>query len=117
MPVRFHKLKAQKPKSQSLVKNKFSSSASKIDKEFLIACLPQYFSSMDGVSHTICKSILINRVREHYVCLLTFQSYKFFKKFSQEHYQSVKRFDPAGSQPTFFRSRSGSKLFATIISR
>ena len=40
----------------------------------------------------------------------------FFKKFFQEHYQSVKWFG-SRSGPTVCRSWSGSKLFATVISR
>ena len=46
-------------------------------------------------------------------CLLTFFKINFFKKFFQEHYQSVKRF-VSRSGPTFCRSRSGSKLFAKV---
>ena len=49
-------------------------------------------------------------------CLLTFFKINFFKKFSQEYYQSVKRFG-SRSEPTFCQSWSGSKLFPKVISR
>ena len=54
-----------------------------------------------------------------FACFLSsadFFKIDFFKKKFQEHYQSVKQFGPR-SGPTFCRSRSGSKLFAKVISR
>ena len=48
--------------------------------------------------------------------LLTFFKLNFFKKFFQEHYQSVKQFG-SRSGPTLCWAWSGSKLFAKIISR
>ena len=51
-----------------------------------------------------------------YSCLLYFFKINFFEKFFQEHYQSDKQFG-SRSGPTFWRSCSGSKLFAKVISR
>ena len=48
-------------------------------------------------------------------CVLTFFNIKIFKKFFQEQYQSVKRFE-SRSGPTYCRTWSGSKLFAKVIS-
>ena len=48
--------------------------------------------------------------------LLNFFKINFFKKFFQEHHQSVNQFG-SRSGPTFCRSWSGFKLFAKVISR
>ena len=48
--------------------------------------------------------------------LLTFFKMNFFKKFFQEHYQSVKQFG-SRSGPMFCLSRSGSKLLAKVMTR
>ena len=48
--------------------------------------------------------------------LLTLFKVNFIKKFLQEYYQSAEWFG-SESGPSFCRSRSGSKLFAKVISR
>ena len=52
----------------------------------------------------------------HFLWSVDFFKIDFYKKIFQEYHQSVKQFG-LRSGSTFFRARSGSKLFAKVISR